>query len=314
MNPESGHQGQWQSPDLVSWRHKVTGLTTSTQIAFNNILFATDFSSTTELALPYAVEIARRSGATIHAAHVVQPDIYPFESPSEWPKIALEEEEFRKEKRNQLEEELQGLPHEFLLLEGNVWQNLARIIEEKNIDLAVLGTHGRTGIEKLLLGSVAETIFRQATCPVLTAGPAVSARATHAAAAELNQILYATDFSPESLAAARYAISLAKDHHAELILLHALPNADPGQVNSAFHTLRDVVPLGAGLGSQQKCLVERGAPAEAILNVAASHRADLIILGLRSAKGRLTAATHFARSIAYQVVTQASCPVLTVRG
>jgi nucleotide-binding universal stress UspA family protein len=314
MNPTSGNERQWQSPGLASWRYKVGNLTTSTQIAFKNILFATDFSSTTELALPYAVEIARRSGATIHAVHVVQPDIYPLESPSEWPKIACEEEEFRKEKRNQLEEELQGLPHEILILEGNVWQNLAHIIEKENVDLVVLGTHGRTGIEKLLLGSVAETIFRQAASPVLTVGPAVSSRATHAAAAELNQILYAADFSPESLAAARYAISLAKEHHAELILLHVLQNAEPGQVNSAFQTLRDVVPLGAGLGSEQRCLVERGAPADTILDVAASHNADMIVLGLRSGEGRLTAATHFARSIAYKVVTRAACPVLTVRG
>lgn len=75
---------------------------------------------------------------------------------------------------------------------------------------------------KVLLGSVAEKIFRQATCPVLTVGPAVSSKTTHAAAAELNRILYATDFSLESLAAARYAVYLAKEHRAELILMHSI--------------------------------------------------------------------------------------------
>ena len=314
MNRSSEYEWQWQSPGLARWRHEVKNAGTSTQVAFKNILFATDFSSTTKLALPYAVEIARRSAATVHVVHVVQPDIYPLVPPSRWPKMAQEEEEFRQESKRQLEEELQGLPHEFLFPAGNVWQNLARVIEDRNIDLVVLGTHGRTGVEKVLVGSVAEEIFRQAACPVLTVGPAVSSRATHAAAAELNCILYATDFSPESLTAAPYAISLAKEHHAELILMHSIQNAEPEQVNSAFQTLRDVVPFGAGLGSNPRCIVERGAPADTILGVATRQNVDMIVLGVRSAGGHLTAATHVGRSIAYKVVTQAACPVLTVRG
>jgi nucleotide-binding universal stress UspA family protein len=314
MNPTSEYQQQPQSPVRAARRYKGGHLSTSAQIAFQNILFATDFSSTTELALPYAVEIARRSGATIHAVHVVQPDIYPLVPPSEWHKMAQEEEEFRKEKTNQLEKELQGLPHEFLFPVGNVWQNLEDIIEDKNIDLLILGTHGRTGMGKALVGSVAETIFRQAPCPVLTVGPAVSSKATHAAAAELNRILYATDFSPESLAAAPYAVCLAKEHRAELILMHSIQNAEPGQVESAFHTLRDVVPAGADLEFKPRCVVEPGAPEDTILDVAARHDADMIVLGVRSAQEHPTAITHFFHSIAYKVVTEATCPVLTVRG
>jgi len=260
------------------------------------------------------VELGRRFGSTVYAVHVVQPDVYPLVPPAEWRRMAQEEEEYRQESKRQIEEELQGLAHEFLFPAGKVWQNLARIVEEKNIDLLVLATHGRTGMEKVLLGSVAEETFRQAGCPVLTVGPGVTAKASHAAAAEWNQILYATDFSPESLAAARHAICLAKEYHAELILMHAIQDAEPGEVNSAFHTLRDVVPVGSGLGSQPRCIVERGAPADAILGVAARHNADMIVLGVRGAEGHLTARTHFTRSIAYKVVTQAGCPVLTVRG
>ena len=314
MNRSREYEWQWQSPGLARWRHEVKNAETSTQVAFKNILFATDFSSTAKLALPYAVEMARRSAATVHVVHVVQPDIYPLVPPSRWPEIAQEEEEFRQESRSQLEEELQGLPHEFLFPAGNVWQNLARVIEDRNIDLVVLGTHGRTGVEKVLAGSVAEEIFRQAACPVLTVGPAVSSKASHAAAAELNCILYATDFSPESLMAAPYAISLAKEHHAELILMHSTQNAEPEQVDSAFQTLRDVVLLGAGLGSNPRCIVERGGPADTILGVATRHNVDMIVLGVRSTGGHLTAATHVGRSIAYKVVAEAVCPVLTVRG
>ena len=314
MNATAGYQERSHVSSLEPWKYKGTYLPTPAQIAFKNILFATDFSSTTGLALPYAVEIARRSGATIHAVHVVPPDIYPLVPPSEWPKMAQEEKEFREEKRNQLEEELKGLPHEFLFPAGNVWQNIANIIEDKNIDLLILGTHGRTGMGKVLLGSVAETIFRQATCPVLTVGPAVSSSTTHAAAAELNRILYATDFSLESLAAARYAVCLAKKHRAELILMHSIQNPEPSQVDSAYDTLRDVVPASAGLEFKPRCIVELGTPEGAILGVAARLNADLIVLGVRSAHGHAVAITHFTRSIAYRVVTQATCPVLTVRG
>jgi nucleotide-binding universal stress UspA family protein len=283
MKATSEYHEQFESPGLAPWRDNVGHSPASSQIAFKNILFATDFSSTTELALPYTVEIARQSGTTIHVVHVIQPDIYPLVPPSEWPKMAQEEAEFRKEKRKQLEEELQGLPHEFLFPAGNVWQNLAHIIEDKNIDLLVLGTHGRTGMAKVLLGSVAEKIFRQAACPVLTVGPAVSSKASHAAAAKLNRILYATDFSPESLAAAPYAVCLAKEHRAELILMHSIQNANPGQVDSAYDTLRDVVPAGADLEFKPRCIVERGAPENTILGVATRHDTDLIVLGVRSA-------------------------------
>lgn len=314
MKPTSEYHEQFQSPGLASWGHTEGHLPASGQIAFKNILFATDFSSTTELALPYAVEIARRSGGTIHAVHVVQPDVYPLVPPSAWCKIAEQEQEFRKEKKNQLEKELQGLPHEFLFPVGDVWQNLADIIEGRDIDLLILGTHGRTGIEKVLMGSVAEKIFRQATCPVLTVGPAVASKASHAAAAPLNRILYATDFTPESLAASPYAVCLAKEYRAELILMHSIQNPEPGQVDSAYYTLRDVVPDGSDLESEPRCIVERGAPEDTILRAAAWHDADVIVLGVRSAQGHPAAITHFSHSIAYKVVTEAACPVLTVRG
>jgi nucleotide-binding universal stress UspA family protein len=286
----------------------------SGQIAFKNILFATDFSSTTELALPYAVEIARRSGGTIHAVHAIQPDIYPLVPPSAWCKMAEEEKEFREEKKNELEKELRGLPHEFLFPTGDVWQNLANVIQGRDIDLLVLGTHGRTGIGKVLMGSVAEKIFRQAPCPVLTVGPSVASKASHTAAPALNRILYATSFSPESLAASPYAVWLAKEYRAELILMHSIENAEPDQVDSAYDTLRDVVPDGSDLEFEPRCIVERGAPEVTILRAAAWHDAGVIVLGVRSAQGHPAAITHFSNSIAYKVVTGAKCPVLTVRG
>lgn len=288
--------------------------TTKTYTTFKTILFATDLSPAANKALPYAVEIARRFGSTVYAVHASQPGIYPVATPSGWMEAAQVEEELREEGKRHLEEELQGLPHELIFLFGDVWQNLSNMITEKQIDLVVLGTHGRTGIAKAAMGSVAESIFRQATCPVLTVGPLVPSEARHSAAAELNHVLYATDFSPESMAAAPYAISLAREHKAQLILLHAIENAKPGEINSALQALRDVFPLGTQLTTEPQCLVERGAPAVAILKTAADHSADLIVLGVRNVRGHITTTTHFAQSTAYKVVTQATCPILTVRG
>ena len=311
MNPTDGYQERSHVPALELWKYKGAHLRTPAQIAFKNILFATDFSSTTGLALPYAVEIARRLGATIHVVHVVHPEFYPLLPPSEWAKMAHDEENFRKEKKQQLENELQECPHKFLFPVGDVWQNVENIIANMNIDLLILGTHGRTGIGKIVMGSVAETIFRQATCPVLTVGPDVSPKLNHAAPVQFNRILYATDFSPESLVAAPYAMYLAKENRAELILMNSIQNAE---ANSAYHSLRDVIPASAGLESNPKCVIEQGMPQDTILDVAARHHVDMIVLGVRNAQGPLQGITRLSRSIACVVATQATCPVLTVRG
>ena len=299
-------------PGLEAWRDNLSSLRTSLQVTFRNILFATDFSATAGRALPYAVEIARRSLATIHAVHVISPDGSILIAPTEWAEIERDLGTFRDREMNRLDLELQELPHEFLILNGDVWESLERVVREKNVDLLVLGTQGSTGIAKVILGSVAEMIFRQALCPVLTVGPGVAPSAAHAAAAELKCILYATDFSPESLAASRYAISLAKDHLAELVLLHVAKDGIQVDEDLALETLKNVVPLGARLLSEPTYAIERGAPADAILGAAKKAHADLIVIGARGAEQHLTLATHFSDSIARKVAANAFCPVLTV--
>ena len=97
-----------------------------------------------------------------------------------------------------------------------MWSTLSELIKTHQIDLAVIGTHGHGGLTKVFLGSVAEQIFHKAPCPVLTVGPNVSTDPVSIAA--IHQILYATDFTPESLAAVPYAISLAEENQAHLSL------------------------------------------------------------------------------------------------
>src|SRR3974390_3820646 len=145
------------------------------RVSLTKILVTTDFSEVSDRALDYAIAVARRYDARIYLTHVITPDPFQFAEPQ------LAQATY--EKIRQAAEEgitnilvsgkLRGVPHEVLLDEGNVWPTLEKLIAEHEIDLVVAGTHGRGKVQKILIGSVAEDIFRQADTAVLTVGPAV---------------------------------------------------------------------------------------------------------------------------------------------
>jgi nucleotide-binding universal stress UspA family protein len=290
-----------------------------TRVQFKNILFATDFSAAAGAAVPFATELARRYGADIHALHVRPTAVNPLVSPVAWRSLEeaaqLEDEQHRKELANAFT----GIEPDILIKEGDLWPNLAALIEEKNIDLIVMGTRGRSGITKFVLGSTAEEILRRVACPVLTVGP--NAPASGKKAGEISRILFATDFSRGSNAAAPYAVSLAQECQAYLTLLHVIEERRVGElviaaelVKSSVHLLHDVVPAEAELWCVPEYVVEDGVAAEKILEVAARRSVDLIVLGVRQPSGFPGAATHLPITIAHKVVSHAACPVLTVRG
>jgi nucleotide-binding universal stress UspA family protein len=279
------------------------------RIALRKILFATDLSTAAEKALPYALEIARRYGAMLYVVHAIAPAGYPYAPVAAWPKLEEEEERFREHARQRLEHRLEGIPHEIDFRHGQVLPVLRDTIQDKQVGLLVIGTHGRTGMDKVVLGSVAESIFREAACPTLTVGPRASTD-SHSAA-ELSRILYATDFSPASLAAAPYAISLSHEHRAQLILLNCLEEG--GDAKSMIRTLRELVPFGADLRCQPICVAEQGPHGEKIPEVCEAMGVDLLVLGAEAEKNPLARQLHFHRSALYKIVTQATCPVLTVR-
>jgi nucleotide-binding universal stress UspA family protein len=290
-----------------------------TRIALKNILFATDFSAAAEAAMPFAIQVARRYGAKVYGVHVNSFDDYTGAAPNAWAAMAEAAEKETKEDARRLNEQLQGIEHDVVIGEGNIWELVSNLIREKQIDLVVVGTRGRTGLGKALLGSVAEQILRQAPCPVLTVGPHVTLEPEKAA--EMHQILYATDLAAEFPAAAPYAISLAQENQAHLVMLHVIEDRKAGDLvqpaevaDSMLSRLRQLVPQEAELWCEPACLVEQGEPTERILDVAKRRNADLIVLGARPAKGMLGAATHLNAGTVHKVVLQAKCPVLTVRG
>ena len=287
-----------------------------TRITLKNILFATDFSPAADAAAPFAIQIARSYGARVYGVHVNPFDNYTAAAPEAWAAMAEAAEREAKENAQRLNEQLAGIEHEVVIGEGNIWEVISILIKEKEIDVIVLGTRGRTGLGKALLGSVAEQILRQAPCPVLTVGPHVTPQPEKAA--KMHQILYATDLVAEFPAAAPYAISLAQENQAHLALLHVIEHQKAGElvhpwelIDSKMRKLANLVPLEAELWCEPQCLVEKGNAAEKILAVAQKQGADLIVLGVQPAKW---VASHLDAGTVHKVVCEARCPVLTVRG
>lgn len=284
-----------------------------------NILFATDFSPGADAAIPRAVELAKRYGAKLYALHVRPPVVNPMTSLAAWKKSERAAE--IKEERQSLEllKAFQGIRPEILIKEGDLWPNLAETIEECKIDLIVIGTRGRSGIRKFVLGSGAEEIFRQVPCPVLTIGPHSAGEPKRGV--EFARILLATDFSANSAAATRYAISLAQECQAHLTLLHVIEEPKTGDlvrpfdlVSSSTHLLHKLVPPEAENWCAPEFAVEQGVVAEKILEVARNSEANLIVLGSRRPSGIPDAATHPPIGTVYKVVFQPDCPMLTIRG
>ena len=304
-------------------------------ISIKNILFLTDFSEPSEVALPFATSIARGYGASVYALHVFTPDPNVCGAPAKLAIAAIETGE--QSAKSRIDSQLAGLEHETIVdWSVDLWEAVQRTINENNIDLIVMGTHGRTGADKFFMGSVAEEIFRRSPVPVLTIGPHV--RSSVHAGGRFHRILFPTDFTAASEAAAPYAMSLVQENRAKLVLLHVMRSPEPPNSNGrsknggnehersendqrrfelsvaeAIHQLYETVPTDADLYFPPQSIVEYGDPAERILSAAKERSSDLIVLGVRDASGHIGAATHLARATAHKVVARALCPVLTVR-
>jgi len=299
-------------------------------VALKNLLVATDFSEISRHALEYAAVLARYSGARIHIAHVLPAD--PFlPIPLEPTPMALDGE--RESAERSLEElatiaELRDVAHEILLERGPVAEVVSRLIASREIDLMVLGTRGRGGLKKIVLGSVAEELFRSASCPVVTVGPRVPE--VPGRELDVSRVIFATDFSPASTAALPYAIAIANEYRAQLVLLHMvnpMPLMDSGTTwclaadvaemreaerSAALGRLHELIRSDTTLVRAADYVAGFDLPVDGILIAAQQRHAGLIVMGVhRRTPG---SAAHVPWTIAPQVVTRAHCPVLTVRG
>jgi nucleotide-binding universal stress UspA family protein len=281
--------------------------TPSARVSLKNILVATDFSEASKAALMYALSLVRRYEATLYLVHVVRPDSAVDEAWRDGQRLTTD---------LLVSGHLRGIEHKLLVRQGEIWEGIAPLVQENNIDLLVVGTRGRTGLAKVLLGSVAERIFRRATCPVLTVGP--KSPGPGAQEPGIRRILYATDFTPQSLHAFGHALSLAQHYQAQLILLHVVQelgadaNVQKGRaLDDAKQRLRELVPADTGLSLEPEFVVGFGTPGTRILDVAAEKSPDLIVLGVTHPPDAALGGRRW--TTASEVIGQAICPVLTVR-
>jgi nucleotide-binding universal stress UspA family protein len=285
-------------------------------VKLHRILFATDFSEASLAALPLVSTLARRYGSRVFVVNVWTPVQYTLVSPEVAGALQHKDERETQSKLQQIltTKELAGLSATAIVKSGSPSQELSYLVRERNIDLAILGTHGRTGLKHLLMGSVAEELFRNLPCPVLTVGPNVSKRSMEGT--EIRHILFPTDLSNESRAVLPYLASLASEYEASVTLLHVLPveTATNPDAKALAEPLRQEMKGIFSSHIDPRCsaefVIDFGDAVERILAHAQSGNADLIGMGVRHA-GEIM--THFRNTVAYRVVLEAHCPVLTVR-
>lgn len=284
-----------------------------------NILLLTDFSACSDAAFRWAIDIARANGSTLSVLHVVVPDTLTYLTPVSPAAAADIQESWARGEMQKIDKQLAGLPHHTIVKRGtDVWAAVEPELEELRCDLIVLGTHGRTGIKKLLLGSMAEQVVRRSTVPVLTVGSRIAQSLE--VDGKFHRVLVATDFAPGSAAIAEYGTALAERNQAELVLLHACKPCKRAKsdkfadlsVAEALHRLHELVRHSDTLQCDPETLVRFGDASTQILEVAGRKKADLIVMGVRKA-GSVLAATHLETGTMHNVVARATCPVLTVR-
>ena len=291
----------------------------SLPIRLKRILFASNFTPTSAMALPYAAAFARRFGAQIYVAHVIAPDEYQHIHQAELD-VTLGQ------MKRASEERIQGLleaanfaeiGYRIVLDHGDVMEAIAANVREHQIDLIVAGSHGRHGIEKLLYPAIDEAIARDVACPVLLIGPEVRVRPEDEV--RLERILLATDLEPHSRPLMDYAYALAAAYQAELFFLHVADDAwkEPlatrmtPEAFCCMQLLKQQLPERA-YGVEPKFLVEFGPPESLILEWAQRIGAELIVAGL-PATAHPGLESHLPGPMAYNLASHALCPVLAVR-
>jgi nucleotide-binding universal stress UspA family protein len=284
-------------------------------VQLQRILVATDFSAGAGAALDSALGIARRYQSKVYLVHVIPGLQYVFPESSE--EAMQQARKFAAVEMRRLVQnaDCEGMVHEEILYGGGVWPLLQEYVKRHDIHLVVLGTHGRTATKKQLLGPVAEEIFRLAECPILTAGTLSEKPAL--ATDGVRRILYATNFKPHSERAAAFAQSLEREHGAKLTVLHVVEDQSDSSRGSRgiisdfmIRRMRKGLPAPIVGNGEPEFQVRFGNPGDQILSVAREQQSDLIILGLR---GGIHTAGQLPSAIAYKLVCQATCPVLTTR-
>lgn len=292
-------------------------------LTLRTVLCPTDFSDVSARAETYAAALARHYDASLHLLHVDPP--MPVMAP--YGEIPVDARMFE-EQREVAEAELAkageraragGLTVETTMKGGHPAREILALADRAQADMLVIGTHGRGGVEHLLLGSVAEKIMRKAACPVLVVPPGAPGESD----ALFSRILCPIDGSAASAHALTYALSLAQETDGHVTLLYVVePVPAAGEFGAldveeyrrageehARQVLRDAVPDDVRTWCRLDERVATGKPSERILDAATTERADVIVMGVR---GRGAIDLLAFGSTTNEVIRRAGCPVLAV--
>ncbi len=279
------------------------------KINYARILVPTDFSDTSQKALDYAKAIGRRDHSQLLLAHVFAPV-----SPITPPEAGWFDEDAAEQRLNQQLEDIgfelrsEGLSARAISLCGSVQQEILSAAEREQADLIVLGTHLKASWERLILGSDAEALYRQAKPPVLVLGPL--AQPIGMRSWQPRMIVCAIDLGPASVPIAAYACAFAEEYRARLILFHA---ADPTLVedNRKRHEFEEALQKDMGTTSvptdSWRSPITWASLDAAIVHQAEEVNADLIVMGATSASRMKR---HFLHGTSSRVIETAPCPVM----
>ncbi len=299
-------------------------------VHISRILCPTDFSEFSRDALDHAVAFAKWYGADLTVMHVFDiPPVpvpvagMPVEATINPPPVNADEiaDKLRRFTRPALVDAA-DISVEVLVTSGRAAFEIARQAERMAADLLVLGTHVRSGFERLLIGSVTERLLRTTNVPIMTVPPPVK----RPDAVRYNTILCPVDFSDASMRALEYALSLAKEANARIILLHVLEGfVDEPDLNEfrtvnvfeyfqrleqdASRRLAAAVPDDARVWARPIERIVKGKAHRQILRLAEEDGAELIVMGV-SGQGALSRALF--GSTTDHVIRAARCPVLTL--
>ena len=298
-------------------------------IEFKRILCPVDFSDSSIRALAHAEALARWYEAQLTVLHVV-PTFEPIQVQAELGVPVqivnpMPREEVVRQMRPFLERAGVSSEAQLIAEAGDPRTTIVDQALTTRADLIVIGTHGRRGFSRLLLGSVAETVLHEAPCPVMTVSPHTEAAASNVVT--FKRILCPIDFSPSALLALGFALDLARQAGGLVTLLHVVewlaeeeprtsahfnvPEVRGYMVDDARQRLRSLVAEESRVWCEIDDVIVSGRAHREILRAAEAREADLIVMG---SQGRGGVGLALFGSTTQQVVRSAACPVLTVRG
>ena len=295
----------------------------------NKILYPTDFSRCANQAFWHAIYLSRKYKAELHMLKaIVLHEDDPYHPTSLLPDINEAHKQLKELSYQKMDYMLESYHAADIKVKKSEERGIASasvILEyakKNNIDLIVMGTHGRRGIKHMLLGSVAEEVVRRAFCPILTIREQTQPKRLE----DLEKILVPIDFSDHSFEALSYAKEIAIVYQAKLQFLHVVEKIEyPAFYVTGENTIFDLVPdiKIKSIEAMKRILKETKKPnidldfvvvdgyaAYEIVKYAEKHETDLIVITTHG----LTGLEHFLLGgVAEKVIRRASCPVFTVK-